>query len=493
MNYCINQIPYNSRFVCWGVGPISDALIRFLDKARPDLKLVKVVDRRKIGGYQNFRIDLPENLRPDQSDWDVIFLCTSVNKDLEEQLMNCGFPRSRFCSFSIDSAPVGVRIVYDLILERDAYVRSYHQVLCDNGRLDRMVVSYRSMYEGLGGEEAHGFRFGNESRGCINYDFLVLSNGRTGSTWLSTSLGQVDGVSVKGELNWWIPGQLSRLAHIYVNGPCREFTSGASLGDRPNDARRIGSKFVFQPYYFYGDFVFRSIRRMISPETKLVFLKRNYLATWISWKVRGVHHVLNPKKIEIIKISDPQLFESVASLDKPINRKIQFTVKGVALPVSDECDRVFYPLEEAIDDLLVLFYNDCAAYRHLSRRFSSHRIQYETIPQQFSSLLRFLDLNSGEEEIQKIFDVPITLKLDRLNDCVDSLDLIGGVAEILDRAYENYCCSEDEQKCPIEWLDNRELRLHIPELSKWLRNCMLLDSDCGSSCVWRPFRPVITF
>jgi len=263
--------------------------------------------------------------------------------------------------------------------------------------------------------------------------FLILGNGRTGSTWLLTSLDRLPGVIARHEIKWKDPSLEFRAdAHFVVDKNSSMAAAIKRVTVDPNVTPKIrGSKLIFNPYYFNGPDVFANLAKVIEPNTKLILLKRNYLETWLSWKTRGVYHVVDEEVGHIDPAVNP-LLDAMRKLEKPATIHLVLHHCGGAL---SEAEGRPYPLVTAIDDLMQFFSNDIQLLSLVKQR-GGLVVDYADIASQLGRIAEFIGAPASKDIIENIVGKPRTLKLDRLDDYLHPIGTLQNMAEAMDRAFQ---------------------------------------------------------
>ncbi len=123
--------------------------------------------------------------------------------------------------------------------------------------------------------------------------FLIVCNGRSGSTWLSTLLGQLPGVATDFEYRWSLP---SNSPPDIVHRMIRDMpgTFGRDFASWAGGARDAGSKLVFSLEPNDVAAAIEGIWQRVDPDLKLIFLIRHYADVLLSFRFRGPAHRIDP-------------------------------------------------------------------------------------------------------------------------------------------------------------------------------------------------------
>lgn len=367
---------------------------------------------------------------------------------------------------------------HKLRAERDGYRTAYFALQEEIGELRRLVAACRTAYETLAHEIRSPIRAKRvASPTTTGGYFLILSNGRTGSTWLLTSLDQLVDVRAWNELKWRGPKnhrtQFPVDRHTVsiksaIEGACEE------PGALPKNA--IGSKLVLDPYWFNGPERFDDLRRVIDPDVRLVHLRRDYLDMWLSWTVRGVYHRVNEARAAEIGI----LPSSISAIPAPDLAPLYLTLRGQ--PMADAAGTA-YPFMTAIDDMLAAFINDLQLGA-LVRERSGIVIDYSEIAARFAEIAAFVGSTALPREINKVLAKPLTDKLESLMSFVTPIDPLRAVSSTLNRATTSR---------PPTWrFSDGMLLIDIPELALLLQSWGLTELLDGSTIRWPLRKPLLT-
>jgi hypothetical protein len=260
--------------------------------------------------------------------------------------------------------------------------------------------------------------------------FLIIGNGRTGSTWLLTSFDRLSDVTARFELKWADEGTRADAHRVIGNGVYAKPVIEQATIDPEKNARIRGSKLIFDPYRFFGPQTFEAIERAIERDVKLILLKRRYRDTWLSWKARGVYHKVDETVAPIDANSNPML-EAMRTMEMPQNQHLVLHHNGGAL---DQSDGIPYPLSSAIDDLLQFYANDMQALSFVMAR-GGQVVDYDGIADDFASLAEYVGSSATPDEIGAINRQPQTLKLEALGGYLHPAGGLDPIAQVLDNAF----------------------------------------------------------
>ena len=228
--------------------------------------------------------------------------------------------------------------------------------------------------------------------------FLVVSNGRTGSTWLSISLGRLDGVRTDFEYRWGLPrGAEGNPIHYVI--PHHQATVVESLDSFAGDASVIGSKLVFSLEWTQRQNVFEKLDLYFDDRITYVFLTRSYLETLASFLLRGPVHGLVKSETDTAK-ENVMLRQLRAAFDRPAVGQRPFD--------GDERD-VFRALKSLVN-------NDVIGFGICQRFPNRVHLSYDRISADFEKIARAAGWSGDSREARKVIDAPLVKKLPVL-DC----------------------------------------------------------------------------
>lgn len=257
--------------------------------------------------------------------------------------------------------------------------------------------------------------------------FLIVGNGRTGSTWLETMLGCLPEVAVDYELKW-NPIGYELPPHLRVI-PNRPSGCGDLLLEIGGDHSIVGSKLILDKR-LHSPSEYADLHATIDRDIRIIHLVRDYYDVVLSW-YRGVYHVLNEnatseesdKSSEIYKSisgekssTEPRFVEKLAYL---VNYPRDYLRTGDPLPILQFLNRHGLGNFDTTDREMAKFKTDleyCLAndmWAHSLCHSHPHycSVRYSEIPQDFTSMTRFIGSNASESSIQEILDNPISKKL----------------------------------------------------------------------------------
>jgi hypothetical protein len=262
-----------------------------------------------------------------------------------------------------------------------------------------------------------------------NY-FLIIGNGRTGSSWLLTSLDRLADVTARREIKWPIKDPEDHPIRLIWerDASAKAMIAAACSG---SGACCIGSKLIFDPYWFMDAELFREIASRIDHDVRVIILKRRYVETWLSWKVRGVYHRIN-RALANTGHGDAQFIARSTAKEMPQPLRLVLTHNGK--PLSDPEGARHYDLADALDDMLVHFCNDLHALEFTKERRQCV-LDYTDIGARLTEIAKFIGSQAPPAEVARVRFSPLTEKLPALSEYVKPLEPLSTISAALDEAF----------------------------------------------------------
>jgi hypothetical protein len=348
--------------------------------------------------------------------------------------------------------------------------------------------------------------------------FLIMGNGRTGSTWLSTSLDQIPDIFCARELKWGKTDYELKPVHYEIN-----LNSGSAIdvlreiygselnrqAPTPVHANAVGSKFILDPYYYCPDDFFRNFAGFLQDLNLIVLLHRNFLASFLSWKTRGVYHKLGASQKD--NKVDFYLRHGMQEQAEPETRSVCLTKNGHALEdfaydaskPSVTCDSLTCEIDDCIDDLFQAFHNDLQLLGIVRASKKGLLLDYDDLPDRIPEIVDALGSKATKQQIQHVVDNPPTQQLARLERrLIQPEGVIDRLADVLETAFHDVAVARTPVDAIWRWSeDYSEAHIDIPRLKRCLDSMpgnapgTLLErlrSRFGSATViWKPRKPVL--
>ncbi len=234
--------------------------------------------------------------------------------------------------------------------------------------------------------------------------FLIVSNMRSGSTWLQTALGALPDVATDYEMKWGIVYQPS-IAHVLLDNDPRSVSE--ILDEMPSEAAVAGSKFVFDPTELTQADI-QELREKLGSDVRIIHLVRRYRDIFVSRR-RGFYHQLN-------KSSGWRLGDRIGAAIERADFEHQKIVAEPQVVSRLDC----------YEELKAYLQNDIWAtlLRTDGRPFLA--VDYETISERLPEIATFSGSTATPEAIGPVLAHPPILKLPS----VDAAGLVANIAEL---------------------------------------------------------------
>ena len=245
--------------------------------------------------------------------------------------------------------------------------------------------------------------------------FFIISNGRTGSTWLETMLGELPDVFVDYEFKWCRP--TSSVVHKIITN--NSFSCSQTLDSLSNTSPIVGSKLILDPK-IYTNKDFENIESTIEKEIRIIYLKRDYKNMLFSF-LRGTYNILNKTE----NIPDTNIYKALLK-----STKEHYDNKYSLHKINNKAS-----IKKCIQYLDAFINNDKWIMSLKYKRDYFLEINYCEISDRFSEISQFIGSKASNEIIETITQNPPTKKLPPIdiNKYVDNLDKINYYCDL----YEN--------------------------------------------------------
>lgn len=258
--------------------------------------------------------------------------------------------------------------------------------------------------------------------------FVAMGNTRVGSTWLTASMNDLPGVFCTRELRWRMPYQDQvPPVHTYIDSTTRSIKERLDVGfkiSKPKEISAIGAKLKFDPYGYVPPAAFARLGEVIEDDVVVIFLRRPYFEIYATWKAHGIRHLANPntakqlrrrKTSEAEDITNSRFHKTHAA---PLERKlILLTRDGEILAPLPQDGRsqetVTQSISDAINDLLVLFYNDVFGLEAVRNHSNVHHIYYKDIARNFHRVARKLATDVSPEDCNNVLANAATSQIEK--------------------------------------------------------------------------------
>lgn len=255
--------------------------------------------------------------------------------------------------------------------------------------------------------------------------FLIVSNGRVGSTWLVTLLGSLSDVYTDYEFKWR-PGYKPKPVHYVI--PDETFSVGNALSSLSETHPVVGSKLVLDPRPHATE-EYKILGETIEPDVRIIHLHRKYEEIVVSWaKPKGAPVKSGRRKFDGSAIQraindgsrrgEPGRLSKVLApaFDVMGTKKVSDMVKALSirdayyLAKALATGRLWFPSAPLQERLLVLLTNDIWISK-LSARPYYVSVAYDEIPRSLPAIVDFIGSSASAEAIQDALSNPVTEKV----------------------------------------------------------------------------------
>jgi len=311
--------------------------------------------------------------------------------------------------------------------------------------------------------------------------FLIASNGRTGSSWLQTSLAVLPDVAADYEFKWHPTLYEPQSIHMVI--PDGSFSSRAALDQFSADACVVGSKLTLDAHEYLGPGIIEQLGQAIEREIAIVHLTRNYFDTMLSWRARQVYNVLaDPDESRITgTMMLPVMKDLTTNHDPTVNSmcvvrgridrwlldRARQAPKAPSPGTTITYDKnASIPFDHVVNYLLILFYNDLICRELANRASRTMFLKYGEIESRFGEVAKIVGSEAGAAEIEAVRSNPVTRRLGGLGpDLVRHADAVLRVARCLDEAMDDVIASDKRLEDVWTWsTDHRSAIIHVPGL-----------------------------
>jgi len=272
--------------------------------------------------------------------------------------------------------------------------------------------------------------------------FLIVSNARSGSTWLEMMLGELPDVATDFEFKWRPRRYAPKPLHIVISDG--GFSCADAMDRIKGGTSAVGSKLVLDPRVHTAQ-EYRDLARTIEPGIRVIHLTRDYADTLFSI-LRGTDNLLR----EGYRRSGSALFETLREQTVPRaatahrGRFPSFPrwmerLAAAAIPEGIKKGlRTRYRHRASVAEcrrfLDVMLAHDQWIAGLSSERGHAMRIDYAAVPARFADVTAFVGSNATNAEREKILEDPPTQKLPRV--AVDELVSDVGAVRALAAEYQ---------------------------------------------------------
>ncbi len=186
----------------------------------------------------------------------------------------------------------------------------------------------------------------------------------------------------------------------------------------------VGAKLKFDPYGYAPPSAFADLGKIVEDDVRVILLRRSYFEIFQTWKAFGIRHLANP---------NAKKFKNGADRTSDDKARISrfHTMHGVPLDMkrvllcSDgnviarylhnkykSSDTLHYSVGDAIDDMLVLFYNDVCGLSVIEAHDNSDVFSYQDIRSKFFDLAQYLSVPVSAEKCEEVLDNAATRQIE---------------------------------------------------------------------------------
>jgi len=246
--------------------------------------------------------------------------------------------------------------------------------------------------------------------------FLIISNMRSGSTWLETALGALPDVFTDFEFKCGVSYQPSAVHYVLHD----QTPKVADILERlPSAAPVTGSKFVFD-----GDLTRSEIMCLgakLDRDVRLIHLTRSYRDVFLSRR-RGFYHRLNVARTTAI---GPYIRTAILEADLP--------------DTASSGDAQIVGKFDCYDELRQYVHNDAAVTLLRSAGGAYFHVAYDEINDRLAEIAQFIGSGANSTEIAEIIASPPVLKLPSFaaNSLVANIDELAPLFETAEAMRSN--------------------------------------------------------
>jgi hypothetical protein len=240
--------------------------------------------------------------------------------------------------------------------------------------------------------------------------FLLMSNMRTGSTWLTTTLGALPDTVTDYEIKWKVEYPPQEVHYVLdEHSPSVSEILDGLAGDAPI----AGSKFVFDPVDMTR-LEFLKLKPKLLGDLRIVHLVRRYRDIFLSGR-RGIFHHFNDASPW--RVGD-HLRSAFGARPERLDRPA---------PPTHVSRSACY------EQLRIYLQNDVLAASLSEAGVPYMLIGYENLPRRISEVVKFIGSSASPEVVSAVFTAPVTFKLPEL----PAAQVVANIAE-LDFLFEEF-------------------------------------------------------
>ncbi|CAM2067447.1 hypothetical protein SCOR_18850 [Sulfidibacter corallicola] len=244
--------------------------------------------------------------------------------------------------------------------------------------------------------------------------FVVVSNTRSGSTYLATTLNELSQVTCDFQANWYPkPRKIDDFRLPFYPGCDVLEILRTSL----EDSIARGTKLTFNAQSILTSTEAGKILDAFSQKINIIQLRRNYLDIYASRFGRGTVHILNPDR------------------DKANESKLIHSIQNIQA-LTEQADFEMDPLD-SYKAILLFFCADAVGRGLRIKADRGYQIRYERISEEIGDIARFLKVPYRGPEIESATNRPVVKKLPPLDfELLPNIQFAREVAAVFERAYD---------------------------------------------------------
>lgn len=281
--------------------------------------------------------------------------------------------------------------------------------------------------------------------------FLIVSNGRTGSTWLTTLLGGLPDTYTDYEFKW-NPTYPAHDVHYII--PDASFSCGSALDGLSNEYPIIGSKLVLDLREHTLE-EYASIAETIESNIRIIHLHRKYTEILVSYARPtgsgvelgvGQFEGQNLSKALKEQASAEQGFYRSSHLStvlraarryapsSRLGRMLYYLRNANNLSAATLKNRVWIPTLKLREQLVNLLSNDLWIAT-LADSHPYYRLQYSDIKDKLPEVVEFVGSNADRGAITEVLENPVTKKVLKTpsNELLENYDEVSSVCDSFEK------------------------------------------------------------
>lgn len=236
--------------------------------------------------------------------------------------------------------------------------------------------------------------------------FLLVSNARSGSTWLQTSLARLPDISTDHEILFrkGYHGNGTPPLHVFVDAG---WSATRFLSALAPVSSVVGSRLVLVGFGANHVSHLTELASAIDPEIRIVQVTRSY---WDCFKssMRGHYDLLSDHELEKSDYGNSALSQTALWATMSEHGKTNSQITELAISAQS--------LEDSRTFLIKLFTNDLMLLELCRRAKKAMRVPYDEIGIRFHEIAAFLGSQAAMEDCAAIINRPVTNKLPPIPD-----------------------------------------------------------------------------